>query len=456
LPPYNKVIIVVKASDLGLSPGDTISFVSGVTQSTDPGATVGAGATALYDQMPDSLVFTNSYALTNNELCRPNTAPTASLTATPASGEAPLLVQFNGSGSSDPDTDAPADTIASYTFDFGDGSDPVTQSGPTVSHNYTKSGNYFATLRVKDSRNKVSENSAKVVIEVSNALPTVSIASPANNASFETGSDITINVNASDNGSVSKVEFFEGTNKLGEDTAGPPWSFAWNDVAAGSYVLTAKATDDEGATKTSDPVNITVSTTSNPVTLTSLTLTPIAVAGTCAGSQGKVTISAPAPAGGVLVTLANNNPSAATIPASVTVPTGSTVKTFNVVTKSVSTRQLAKITATLGAVNLSKTLTVNPIFLKDFVLNPNPVRGPQYVSAVLTLDCPAPAGGLTVSLSSSNPAVASPTVNSIVIPKGKANIAFKVRTSRVTSAKTVSIKATLNGKTKIVSLKVNP
>src|SRR5439155_24537805 len=35
--PFNKVVIVVKANDLGLSPGDTISgFVSGVSQSTDP------------------------------------------------------------------------------------------------------------------------------------------------------------------------------------------------------------------------------------------------------------------------------------------------------------------------------------------------------------------------------------------------------------------------------------
>jgi hypothetical protein len=45
-PPYNKVIIVVKASDLGLSPGDTISgFVAGVSQ------TAAGLLTELYDQM---------------------------------------------------------------------------------------------------------------------------------------------------------------------------------------------------------------------------------------------------------------------------------------------------------------------------------------------------------------------------------------------------------------------
>ena len=46
---------------------------------------------------------------------------------------APLTVNLDGSTSSDPDG---ADTIASYTFRFGDGSTPVTQSGPSTSHTY--------------------------------------------------------------------------------------------------------------------------------------------------------------------------------------------------------------------------------------------------------------------------------------------------------------------------------
>src|SRR5207253_1405176 len=104
-----------------------MSFVSGVSQSTDPGTIVGAGATALYDQMPDSLSFTGTFTVNNNQVCRPNTCPVAVLNATtPTSGNAPLTVGFSGAGSSDPDTAAPADTIASYTFNFGDGSPEVT------------------------------------------------------------------------------------------------------------------------------------------------------------------------------------------------------------------------------------------------------------------------------------------------------------------------------------------
>src|SRR5438309_10950047 len=90
-PPFDKVVIVVKASDLGLNPGDTIrGFVSGVSQ------TAGGVITGLYDQMPDSLAFTGTYTVNDNQFCRPNAAPTAVLTATPTSGNAPLAVKFDG------------------------------------------------------------------------------------------------------------------------------------------------------------------------------------------------------------------------------------------------------------------------------------------------------------------------------------------------------------------------
>jgi PKD repeat protein len=165
-PPFNKVVILVKASDLGLNPGDTISgFVSGVSQ------TAGGVITGLYDQMPDSLAFTGSYTVNSNQVCRPNAAPTAVLTATPTSGTAPLAVKFDGSGSYDPDTAPPPDTIASYTFKFGDHSPAVTQSTPAISHTYSASGIYPAQLTATDSRGLQSTNTAQVVITVRGKPP---------------------------------------------------------------------------------------------------------------------------------------------------------------------------------------------------------------------------------------------------------------------------------------------
>jgi hypothetical protein len=92
----------------------------------------------------------------------------------------------------------------------------------------------------------------------SNTPPSVSITAPANGASYTAPATIAITSSASDtNGSVAKVEFFNGSTKLGEDTSAP-YSFSWTNVAAGAYTLTARATDNQGASTTSSGVSITV------------------------------------------------------------------------------------------------------------------------------------------------------------------------------------------------------
>jgi endoglucanase Acf2 len=96
----------------------------------------------------------------------------------------------------------------------------------------------------------------------SNTPPSVSITSPANNATFTAPASITINATASDTGgSVTSVAFYNGTALLGTDTTSP-YSFVWTNVAAGSYSITATATDNGGLTTTSTAVNITVGTSS--------------------------------------------------------------------------------------------------------------------------------------------------------------------------------------------------
>ena len=96
------------------------------------------------------------------------------------------------------------------------------------------------------------------IVAAANTPPTVSITSPANGATFTAPANITINANASDSdGTVSKVDFYQGTTLLGTDTTSP-YSFAWNNVAVGSYALKAVATDNTGAATTSSVVNVTV------------------------------------------------------------------------------------------------------------------------------------------------------------------------------------------------------
>ncbi len=89
-----------------------------------------------------------------------------------------------------------------------------------------------------------------------NGEPTVSITSPSNGQTFIEGSNVTINVNATDSdGSISKVEFFSNGNKIGEDTSSP-YNFTINAGQIGNYVLTAKAFDNDNLSSISSPVNI--------------------------------------------------------------------------------------------------------------------------------------------------------------------------------------------------------
>ncbi len=127
--------------------------------------------------------------------------------------------------------------------------------------NNVSAGNYDLTTVATDNLGATG-TSAVVSISVNapgNALPTTTITSPGNGASYNEGDNVTISANASDSdGSITKLEFFQGSTKLGEDLTSP-YSFTWTNVGPGNYELTTVATDNLGATGTSDIVNISVS-----------------------------------------------------------------------------------------------------------------------------------------------------------------------------------------------------
>jgi O-glycosyl hydrolase len=90
--------------------------------------------------------------------------------------------------------------------------------------------------------------------------PTVTLTAPVNNATFTAPATVNITATASDpDGTISKVEFFNGTTSLGSVTASP-YSYSWKNVAAGKYVITAVATDNSGnkATSAADTIKVNV------------------------------------------------------------------------------------------------------------------------------------------------------------------------------------------------------
>jgi uncharacterized delta-60 repeat protein len=91
-----------------------------------------------------------------------------------------------------------------------------------------------------------------------NLLPTVSIESPANGATFAAPAILTINANASDSdGTIVQVDVYAGDTLIGSDNSAP-FEIPWNNVAPGNYILTADAIDNLGAMATSAPVSISV------------------------------------------------------------------------------------------------------------------------------------------------------------------------------------------------------
>jgi hypothetical protein len=107
---------------------------------------------------------------------------------------------------------------------------------------------------------------ARMISIQGNSPPVVTLAQPANGASFTAPASISLAATASDaDGTVSTVEFFNGATKLGEDTTAP-YSFAWSGVGAGTYTLTARATDDLGYTSSSSPSTVTVVAANKPPT----------------------------------------------------------------------------------------------------------------------------------------------------------------------------------------------
>ncbi len=125
--------------------------------------------------------------------------------------------------------------------------------------NNVSAGSYSIIAKAYDNEGASSTSSISISVTGigNNELPTVSITSPDNGASFTTGTTINITANASDtDGTISKVEFYDGDTFLGQDTSAP-YSYDWSNASAGSHSIIVKATDNENG-EASASVSITV------------------------------------------------------------------------------------------------------------------------------------------------------------------------------------------------------
>jgi N-acetylneuraminic acid mutarotase len=138
-----------------------------------------------------------------------------------------------------------------------------------------------------------------------------------------------------------------------EGTISASFTVNTNPVSSATSVTIAAAYNNSNASAT-----LWVGATSTPVpTLSALTLNPTSIKGGLT-STGKVTLSAPAPSGGAVISLASSNTNIAIVPATITVPAGAASASFSVTTKRVSRSTSVVISAGYNNTSVSATLTV--------------------------------------------------------------------------------------------------
>ncbi len=132
----------------------------------------------------------------------------------------------------------------------GSGNGTVTFSTPLN----TSTSSRIGTIAVAGQTVTVTQAGAAA----SNVPPTVQVTSPASGSNFTAPATIAIAATAADgDGTVSSVAFYANGTLLGTVPASP-YTVSWANVAAGTYTITAVATDNSGAKTTSGAISVTV------------------------------------------------------------------------------------------------------------------------------------------------------------------------------------------------------
>ncbi|WP_336922230.1 PQQ-dependent sugar dehydrogenase [Aquipuribacter sp. SD81] len=163
-----------------------------------------------FRQNPEAGLYRVDYAAGNK-------SPTAVISADPISAsEAPLTVNFDGTGSSDPEGGA-----LTYEWDF-DGDGTFDATGATVEHTYTELAAYTVRLRVTDPEGKTGITSR--LVTVGNVAPTLTAELPLDGGFFNWGDAVPYRFTTSDpeDGDATVCSRVRWTLGLGHDTHAHP------------------------------------------------------------------------------------------------------------------------------------------------------------------------------------------------------------------------------------------
>jgi PKD repeat protein len=174
--------IMPKGADGKPAPGQIRGFVAGAANPVN--LENGPGGDLFYVDFDGGTIRRITYTSGNQP-------PVAVATASPTTGAAPLTVNFDGTGSSDPDGNP-----LSYAWDLDDDGAYDDSTATKPSYTYTTAGGYTPSLRVTDSQGASDTDS--VNISVGNTPPTADISAPPAGTTWKVGDVINFSGSAND------------------------------------------------------------------------------------------------------------------------------------------------------------------------------------------------------------------------------------------------------------------
>ena len=190
-------------------------------------------------------------------------------------------------------------------------------------------------------------------------------------------------------------------------------------------------------------------------TLTSLSCNPTSL-GTSGSTSCTVTLNGPSSPGGTTVSLSSNNVLLPVPAPTITVAAGSATTTFNATAGNIASGQNATLTATLSGASQTATISlVSALTVSSLTCNPTSLTSGTSATCTVNLSGVAPAGGVVVSLASSN-ALLPGRAATITVPAGSATTTFTATADTIAGAQNAKIIATLNGVSQSTTISLGP
>ena len=192
-------------------------------------------------------------------------------------------------------------------------------------------------------------------------------------------------------------------------------------------------------------------TVARPV-LSSFSVAPRTLGGGETG-QGLVTLTGPAPVGGITIGVTRTG-TVLSVPESMVVEEGSRTGTFEIGSSPVSVATSGVVTVSYSGASKSYTVGIQPTTVRSIAATPNTLLSGQTTSVNVTLSVVAPAGGANVALRSNSPYFVLPSA--VLVPAGLTSKMLSVTAGLVGSSTTVTITAIRGGVTVTNTVTINP